>query len=92
MATAKQDVVTKVVTERVPEDVIVLTLSKREARALYALARWVFGVSGTYAREVYSIRSALAFTNKLGHVSRLDFFKIDEDGDLEAKPYLPEDK
>lgn len=93
MAKASVDTVTKTVTEEVDEEVIQLTLTKTEARALYALSLFVSGDQATtYHREITSIRNAVGLTGKLGYVQYYNMFQADDGGVLKARPHLTGDK
>jgi len=93
MDTATKGTVKRTVPTEVREEVFQLTLSRVEARALYALTAMVWTGSGsdTYERDIRAIREALLATRKLGMVARTDFFYVDDDDDIVGKRRLPVD-
>lgn len=92
MAKATTEVRTHLAVTEVKEDVIQLTLSITEARALAALAGFVFGGNDTYAAQIRDIREVLFSTAKLGFVPTSSFFIADDEGDLRARTRAPQDK
>lgn len=89
MATASKDTVKKTVETTVDEEVIQLTLTNVEARALYALVNKVWNGDGsdTYGRETSAVKAALYGTGKLGYVPSFEYFYVDSDKDVRAKSH-----
>jgi hypothetical protein len=92
MAKATVGTVSKTVTTEVEEEVIQLTLSKVEARALHALTQFVYGNrSATYNREISDVRKELHAAGGRGAIAARSYFDESSWGGIEAKSHLPGD-
>lgn len=91
MAKATVNTAVEIVKTEVREEVIQLTLSKLEARALMALTGFPYGGNTTYNREIQSIRRAVNAAGKFGYIPASNYFRIDNEGDIEAQAHRPAD-
>jgi hypothetical protein len=92
MAKATVDTAVEVVKTEVREEVIQLTLSKLEARALMALAGLPYGSIDTYNREINAIRRVVQAAGRFGYIAPSNYFRIDDEGDIAALEHKAADK
>lgn len=91
---AKATVATAVETVKteVQEEVIQLTMSKLEARALMALANLPYGTVDTYNREINEVRRAIQTAGRFGYIATSNYFRVDDEGDIKALERKAADK